>query len=227
MGSVTRHLIDLTHPLHDGLATHPGLPGPRHTVFRSRQEYQDAGGMPFQIDRMDLVGNTGTYLDSPFHRFWDGPDLGALPLSAVADLPVVLVDARERDGRAVDVALLQRQAHGGDLAGSAVLLWTGGDAHWAQPGYAQQAPYLSGPAARWLTDRAPALVGIDAVNIDDLDDATRPAHTTLLGAGVLVLEHLTGLSAVPATGSRLHAAPLPWRAVGTWPVRAYVVAGEA
>jgi len=109
---MTRQLLDLTHPLHDGLATHPGLPGPRHSVFRSREQYQQAGGMPFQIDRVDLVGNTGTYLDSPFHRFADGPDLAALPLQAVADLPVVLLDVRSRSDRGVTVDLLEQRTGG-------------------------------------------------------------------------------------------------------------------
>jgi len=137
---VSAELIDLTHPLHGGLATHPGLPGPAHTVFRTRREFQDSGRQPFQIDRVDLVGNTGTYLDSPFHRFADGDDLAALPLDAVADLPVVLVDARERGGRAVDEALLKQATAGRQLPGGAVLLHTGGDAHWATPAYAEQAP---------------------------------------------------------------------------------------
>jgi len=223
---VSVELVDLTHPLHEGLATHPGLPGPVHTLFRTRREFQDSGGQPFQIDRVDLVGNTGTYLDSPFHRFADGDDLAALPLDAVADLPVVLVDTRERGGRAVDEALLERATAGRHLPGAAVLLHTGGDAHWATPAYAEQAPYLSVGGAAWLAARRPALVGIDAVNIDDLDDQTRPAHSTLLGVGVLVLEHLTNLAALHDRDGRLHAAPLPWRGIGTWPVRAYVVASR-
>jgi arylformamidase len=192
-------------------------------VFRSRRQYEDSGGQPFQIDRIDLVGNTGTYLDSPFHRFADGPDLASLPLEAVAELAVVVVDARETAGRGVDEALLARSTAGRTLTGAAVLLHTGGDTHWATPAYAEQAPYLTAAGAAWLAERRPALVGIDAVNIDALEDGTRPAHSVLLRAGVLVLEHLTNLAALPDGDARLHAAPLPWRAIGTWPVRAYVV----
>ncbi len=226
MGLMTRTLTDLSHPLHDGLFTHPGLPGPRHTVFRSREQYELGGGKPFQIDRVDLVGNTGTYLDSPYHRYADGPDLAALPLEAVADLPVVLLDLRERPARGVDAALLDERATTKELAGSAILLLTGGDAAWGTPGYAEDSPYLTEDGARWLADRRVALVGIDAVNIDDLADQTRPAHSILLGAGVLILEHLTGLDRVTSPGGRLHAAPLPWRGIGTWPVRAYIVAED-
>jgi len=116
--------------------------------------------MPFQIDRVDLVGNTGTYLDSPFHRFFDGPDLAALPLQAVADLPVVLVDGRSRPDRGVTVALLEQGTSGLTLTGTAVLLHTAGDTGWATPAYAEQAPYLTGDAARWLgTRRTPSCWG--------------------------------------------------------------------
>lgn len=217
-------LIDLSHALRDGVLTHPGLPAPEHSVFRSREDYRAATGTTFQIDRMALVGNTGTYLDSPFHRFADGADLAALQLSAVADLPVILVDATGRPERAVGADLLTAQLGARDLRGAAVLVRTGGDAAWGESAYAVDAPFLDAAAGEWLAARAPALVGIDAVNIDDLADPVRPVHTALLGADVLVLEHLTGLDAVPADGARLHAAPLAWHGVGTWPVRAYVVA---
>lgn len=216
-------LLDLSHAITPGMPTHPGLPGPEHEPYRTRQEYEQASGTTFQVDRVCLVGNTGTYLDSPFHRFADGPDLAALPLAAVADLPVVVVDARGR--RAVDVDALVAALAGEDLAGTAVLLHTGGDVHWGQEAYAVNAPYVTAGAADWLAERRPALVGIDAVNVDDLADVSRPVHTRLLASGVLVLEHLTGLAALPARGARLHAAPPAWHGVGTWPVRAYALVG--
>jgi kynurenine formamidase len=223
---MTAQLFDLSHPIEVGMPTHPGLPGPEHAVFRTREEFRAAGGTDFQIDQVTMVGNTGTYLDSPFHRFPDGDDLAGVPLSSVVDLRVLVVDARD-GGRGVGVDLLASslRSPGGrdDLSGAAVLLHTGGDAHWGTEQYAVEAPFLSGEGAEWLAARRPALVGIDAVNIDDLGDASRPAHTQLLRAGVLVLEHLTGLVAVPADGARLHAAPPAWRGIGTWPVRAYAV----
>ena len=227
-------LIDLSHPILPGQLTHPGLPAPVWEPFRSRAEYREATGTDFQIDRVCMVGNTGTYLDSPFHRFADGRDLAALPLDAVADLPIVVTDltgvlarsgadAGAEPRRAVTADLLAEKLDGCALAGAAVLLHTGGDRGWGTPDYAEGAPFLSADGARWLVDRVPALVGIDAVNIDDLDDPSRPAHTTLLGEGVLVLEHLTGLAALPADPARLHAAPPAWHQIGTWPVRAYAV----
>jgi kynurenine formamidase len=214
-------LVDLSHPISPGQLTHPGLPAPTWEAFRSREEYRASTGTDFQIDRVCMVGNTGTYLDSPFHRFADGRDLAALPLAAVADLPIVVVDVT--DQRAVTATVLRDRLSGHRLAGTAVLLQTGGDRGWGTPDYADDAPYLTAEGAEWLVDKVPALVGIDAVNIDDLADASRPAHTTLLGDGVLVLEHLTGLAAVPAAGARLHAAPPAWHQIGTWPVRAYAV----
>ncbi len=213
-------IIDLSHPIHSGLQTHPGLPAPTTTPFRTREDYRAASGTEFQIDQVTMVGNTGTYLDSPFHRFADGGDLASVPLASVADLPTVVLDVRHH--RAVALESLSGLQHE-DLTGAAVLLHTGGDRHWGTDAYSEQAPFLTAEGAEWLAQRQPAMVGIDSVNIDDLDDQSRPAHTALLAAGVLVLEHLTALGDLPARGTRLHAAPPAWRGVGTWPVRAYAL----
>ena len=213
-------VIDLSHEIHAGLFTHPGLPGPVTSAFKSRDEYRAAYGTEFQVDRVELVGNTGTYLDSPFHRFPDGADLASIPLESVVDLPILVVAAPER---AVDVPLLAAALGSLDVTGSAVLLHTGGDAAWGREEYAEDAPFLTAAGAAWLAERSPALVGIDSVNIDDLADGSRPAHTSLLGARVLICEHLTQLAALPVRGARLHAAPVKWRGVGTWPVRAYAL----
>lgn len=217
-------IVDLSHAITPGMPTHPGLPGPQHEVFRSRLQYQASSGTTFQIDRVCMVGNTGTYLDSPFHRFAGGTDLAGVPLGAVADVRAVVVDAH--GGRAVDADRLAAALGDEDLAGTAVLVRTGGDERWGSDAYAHDAPYLTDAAAEWLTPRRPALVGIDSVNIDDLADTDRPVHTRLLGGGVLVLEHLTGLAALPARGARLHAVPLAWHGLGTWPVRAYALVDD-
>jgi kynurenine formamidase len=217
-------IIDLSHLIHAGLQTHPGLPAPTTTPFRTRESYRAAAGTDFQVDQVTMVGNTGTYLDSPFHRFADGGDLASVPLTSVADLPTFVLDVRHN--RAVGHESLSELRHE-DLTGAAVLLHTGGDRHWGTDAYAEQAPFLTEEGAEWLAARRPALVGIDSVNIDDLDDQSRPAHTALLGAGVLVLEHLTALGDLPARGTRLHAAPPAWRGVGTWPVRAYGLVPDA
>ena len=223
---MTAQLIDLSHRIEPGMFTHPGLPGPEWEPFRTREQSRESAGTDFQIDRVSMVGNTGTYLDSPFHRFADGGDLASLPLSAVADLPVLVVDARGGPrGVGPDVLsdALAPALAANAVAGAAVLLHTGGDTAWGTAAYAEEAPFLTGAGAAWLVEHRTALVGIDAVNIDDLADPSRPAHTRLLGGEVLVLEHLTGLAAVPARGARLHAAPPAWQGVGTWPVRAYVL----
>jgi arylformamidase len=212
-------IVDLSHPLHTGLITYPGLPGPRlrpHlTREASRAVYEP--GTEFQIDEITLVGNTGTYLDSPFHRYEGGPDLAALPLESCVGLPGVLARTAGSGVRAVDVGTLAAL----EVAGRAVLLHTGGDAAWGRPEYADDAPYLTEAGARWLAAHGAQLVGIDAVNIDDIADGARPAHSILLAAGIPVVEHLTGLDQLPPTGFRFTAAPIPLAGCGTFPVRAH------
>lgn len=201
------------------MVTYPGLPGPEITPHLTREASRAAyaPGTEFAIDRISMVGNTGTYLDSPFHRYADGTDLAGLPLSSCVDLPAVVVRTVGSGQRAVDVAALAAL----EVAGRAVLLHTGGDAGWGTPDYRVAAPFLTEAASAYLVERGARLVGIDAVNIDDVDDPTRPAHSILLAAGIPVVEHLTGLDQLPPLGARFTAAPVPVVGFGTFPVRAY------
>ncbi|MFC7546228.1 cyclase family protein [Plantactinospora sp. GCM10030261] len=214
-------LVDLTHPITAGMTTYPGLPGPEITPHLTREASREhyGSGVEFAIDRISMVGNTGTYLDSPFHRYADGADLAGLPLTAVADLPALVIRLTGGSRRDIDAVALAAY----DVAGHAVLLHTGWDRHWGTPSYGDPAPFLTEAGARHLVDAGARLVGIDSVNIDDHTGSARPAHSILLDAGIPVLEHLTGLDGVPVTGARLHAAPPPVRRFGTFPVRAYAV----
>jgi kynurenine formamidase len=213
-------LIDVSHTVEDGLVTYPGLPAPLVCDFLSREASRAlyAGGTTFQIARIEMVANTGTYVDAPFHRFADGADLAQLDLARLADLDGLVIDAEGSAG-AVDV----RHFRGLDVRGKAVLVRTDWDRHWATPAYFTGHPYLTREAAELLRDGGAALVGIDSLNIDDVRDGFRPVHTTLLGAGVPIAEHLCGLAALPRTGFRFHAVPVKFRGVGTFPVRAYAV----
>lgn len=204
------------------MITYPGLPGPVISDFLGREASRGhyAGGTTFHISRLRMVANTGTYLDAPFHRYAEGKDVAALPLESLADLDGVVVDASERE-RAIDV---DRFA-GRDLAGKAVLVRTGWDAHWRTPAYAEGHPYLTRGAAEFLAGAGPALVGIDSLNVDDTSDGVRPAHTLLLSAGIPLVEHLCNLKALPATGFRFHCVPAPFQGLGSFPVRAYAVVG--
>ncbi|WP_173081390.1 cyclase family protein [Phytohabitans rumicis] len=216
-----RRLVELSHVITAGMTTYPGLPGPEitpHLTFAdSRARY--APGTEFTIGRISMVGNTGTYLDSPYHRYAGGTDLAGLPLDAIADLPAVVVRLAGGTERGIGPKALAPY----DVAGAAVLLHTGWDRHWGTPEYGVDAPFLTEEGANALVDAGARLVGIDAVNIDSTDGGERPAHSILLAAGVPVLEHLTGLDQVPVTGARLHAAPPRVRDFGTFPVRAYAV----
>jgi arylformamidase len=219
-----RRIVELSHVIHDGLITYPGLPAPeiRPHLTRSQSRAHYAPGTEFQIDRITLVGNTGTYLDSPFHRYAEGTDLAGLPLDVLADVPIVVARLTGASRRAIDVPALAALP----VAGCAVLLHTGWDVHWHTPEYGGPAPFLTGAAAEWLVDQGAVLVGIDSVNIDDaVPGGERPAHSVLLAAGVPVLEHLTGLDQLPATGAQLHAAPPRIEGFSTFPVRAYAVIG--
>lgn len=202
------------------MTTYPGLPAPVITPVltrgASRERY--APGTEFQIDRIDLCGNTGTYIDSPFHRYAGGTDLADLPLERLAALPGVRVDLTgARDPAIHREALLPYE-----VAGCAVLLHTGWDRHWRTDAYgAPEHPYLAADAVELLVEAGAALVGIDSVNIDETSGGERPAHSGLLAAGIPVCEHLTNLAALPSTGFRFSAVPAPVRAFGTFPVRAW------
>jgi arylformamidase len=211
-------LVDLSHVVEDGLLTYPGLPAARVDALLthegSRGRY--APGTTFHIGRIAIVSNTGTYLDAPFHRFPDGADLAALPLASLAELPGCVVDA-PAGARAIGPDALPDET----LRGHAVLFRTGWSAHWGRPAYFERHPFLRGDTAEALVRRGVALVGIDSLNIDDTEDATRPVHTTLLAAGRPVVEHLTRLAALPSRGFRFFAVPVKVRGMGSFPVRAF------
>jgi kynurenine formamidase len=212
-------VIDLSHPIEHGMTTFPGLPGPviADHLGRADSRHRYAPGTEFQIGVITLVANTGTYVDAPFHRFADGADLAGLDLARLVDVPGVVVDAPGRSTGADAFAGL-------DVADRAVLVRTGWDRHWRTAAYGSpEHPFLTADAAADLARRGAAVVGIDSVNIDDMADPARPAHTALLGAGIPVVEHLRGLDRLPAAGFRFHAAPVGVVGMGTFPVRAYAL----
>jgi kynurenine formamidase len=217
--TTTGRLVELSHVIRAGLTTYPGLPGPVITPHLTRQASRQhyAPGTEFAIDKLTLVGNTGTYLDAPYHRYPDGADLSAIRLEQTVDLPAVVVRMAGAPQHGIDVGALAAL----DVHGTAVLLHTGDDARFGTPAYAENRHFLTRAGATWLVDHGAALVGIDALNIDDTDDAERPAHSLLLAAGIPVVEHLTGLGQLPPTGARFTALPLRIEATGTIPVRAF------
>lgn len=220
-----QRVIDLSHPIEAGLVTYPGLPAPTITPHLTREDSRSkyAPGTEFAMDIITMIGNTGTYIDSPFHRYADGGDLAALDLRTLVDLRAEvfhLHDAWSGERRGVAAATLADR----ELRGAAVLLDTGWSRHFGTPEYGVGAPFLSEGAARFLVGAGVGLVGIDSLNIDDTESGgARPAHSILLAAGVHVVEHLTGLEAVPARGARFTAAPPAVRGFGTFPVRAFAI----
>ncbi|TMA22917.1 MAG: cyclase family protein [Deltaproteobacteria bacterium] len=214
-----RRLVELSHPIRHGLVTYPGLPGPEITDHLSRETSAGVYGpdTSFHIGRISMVANTGTYLDSPFHRFATGADLSGIPIERLADLEGIVVDANGQRG------IERERVRVHEVRGKAVLLHTGWDRHWETPAYGVEAPFLTAGATQWLVEQGAALVGIDSLNIDDVADKLRPAHTGLLRAGIPIVEHLCGLENLPPTGFRFHAAPPRVERFGSFPVRAYAV----
>jgi arylformamidase len=215
-----RRRADLSHPIADGMITVPGLPAPRirpDSVSASLPPGRYAPGVEFAIGDITLCGNTGTYLDSPFHRYADGDDLAALGLDRLAELDGVVVDVTGIRGRAIGRAHFLPYP----VRDRAVLVRTGWDRHWGTAAYAGEHPFLTGDAAAYLAQAGARLVGIDAINVDDTGDPQRPAHSLLLAAGIPVCEHLAGLGALPGSGFRFSAVPPAVEGFGTFPVRAY------
>jgi kynurenine formamidase len=213
-------LIDLSHPIEDGMITYAGLPAPAISDFLSREASRSryANGTEFHIGRIDMVANTGTYLDTPAHRFADAFDIAGIPLDAVADLPAIIVHSTERS---IDTAAVQNL----DLRGKALLIHTGWSRHWRTETYwNNQHPFVTREAAEKLARSGARVVGIDSYNIDDTSDMTRPAHTALLRAGILIVEHLTNLESLLASSAiRFFAVPPKVRGLGTFPVRAFAM----
>jgi arylformamidase len=215
--------IDLSHSIEHGMITYRGLPAPIVCDFLSREasRKQYSSGTEFQIGHISLCANTGTYVDSPFHRYADGADLSQLPLDQLADLDAITVDVTGSGDRAVDRTHLAPY----DMAGKAVLIHTGWDRHWGTDHYFEGHWFLTAQAAEHLASAGALLVGIDSLNIDDTSGGERPVHSTLLAAEIPICEHLTGLQALPADGFRFSAVPVKVKGMGTFPVRAYATLG--
>lgn len=213
-----RKFVELSHVIRAGLVTYPGLPAPTIEPFLTREDSRAryAPGTEFAMDLLTIIGNTGTYLDSPWHRYDGGTDLAGLTLDTLVDLPAEVFHLES--GRAIEPELFT----GRELAGKAALLHTGWDVHFGTPAYAFGAPYLSPAGVDYLVAAGVVLVGIDSLNIDNTEGTgERPAHTRLLDAGIHVVEHLSGLGALPDSGARFTATPPMIEGFGTFPVRAF------
>ncbi len=213
-------LIDLSHTVAHGLVTYKGLPAPIICDYLSREASRKfyAPGVEFQIGKIEMVANTGTYIDSPFHRYADGKDLSQLELTQLANLPALRIECKGQ--QAINASHLPGDI---DLAGKAVLFETGWSRHWNTPQYFEGHPFLTEEAARLLAEAKVALVGIDSHNIDDIRDLRRPVHSILLGHDIPIVEHMTNLAALPQKEFRFFAVPVKIKGFGTFPVRAFAV----
>ena len=217
---ITKQLIDLSHTIEHGLITYKGLPAPIICDYLSREQSKAhyAPGTQFQIGKIEMVANTGTYLDSPFHRYEDGKDLSQLELTSLADLEGKVVRAKSRE-REIDMDVFDNL----ELRGKAILIDTGWSAHWRTDKYFEGHPFLTKDASQLLADQGAALVGIDSYNIDDTADLSRPAHSILLRAGIPIVEHMCNLDRLPAAGFKFFAVPVKVKGFGTFPVRAFAI----
>jgi arylformamidase len=213
-------IIDLSHTIEHGMVTYKGLPAPLICDYLSRAASREryAPGTEFNIGRIDMVANTGTYLDSPFHRYPDGADLAALELTQLANLPCLVARIDSRQTRIERLPFSP-----GDVRGKAVLVHTGWDRHWRTDQYFEGHPYLTGELAQWLVDAGARLVGIDSHNIDSVETGERPVHSILLAKSIPIVEHMTALGSVPDTGGYFFAVPPKVKNFGTFPVRAFVL----
>jgi arylformamidase len=211
-------LIDLSHTVEHGLVTYKGLPAPLICDYLSREASrpQYAPGVEFHIGKIEMVANTGTYIDSPFHRYADGEDLSQLKLAQLADLPAVKVTCTDK--QAIDASCFSGLT---SLGGKAILIETGWSQHWNTPQYYEGHPFLTEDAAQFLLDSKVALVGIDSYNIDSVQDARRPVHSILLRGEVPIVEHMTNLNSLPKNGFRFFAVPVKVKGLGSFPVRAF------
>jgi len=212
-------LIDVSHTIEHGMVTYPGLPAPVISDWLSRDASRNryAPGTTFQMGKIEMLANTGTYIDAPFHRYDGGRDIADYPLESVADLVGTVIRATRRPGRSLDASWFRDSS----VRGKAVLVHTGWDAYWRSDAYATGHPFLTRDAAEHLATAGAALVGIDSLNIDDDADGARPAHTILLGAGIPIVEHLCNLAELPDAGFRFFAVPAKVKGVGSFPVRAF------
>ena len=218
-----KRIVDLSHVIEHGMTTYKDFPGPEICDFWTREQsaaaYDD--GSTFQIGRIDMIANTGTYVDAPFHRYADGADLADLALSSLADLPGIVIRRPWENDIEVGVGAFE----GREVAGKAVLVHTGWDRHWRTERYLTDNPFLTGEAADWLVESGAGFVGIDSLNIDDTRTRSRPVHAKLLAAGIPICEHMTNLGSLPDEGFRFFAAPPKVRGMGSFPVRAYALLG--
>jgi kynurenine formamidase len=218
-----KRIVDLSHVIEHGMTTYKGLPGPLMCDFWEREStasnFDD--GSSFQIGRIDMVANTGTYVDSPFHRYSDGIDLADLQLPSLADLPGIVIRRPWENGIEIGVDAFEDR----EVRGRAVLVQTGWDRHWRTERYLSEHPFLTADAAQWLVENGAAFVGIDSHNIDDTRTRSRPVHSNLLAAEIPICEHMTNLGSLPDEDFRFSAVPPKVRGMGTFPVRAYAVLG--
>jgi arylformamidase len=221
-----RRFVDLSHVIRDGQVTYPGLPAPEISVHLDRETSAERHGpdVRMEIGRICMVANTGTYIDVPYHYYADRRDLAGYPLERLVALDALVLDVSElidAGRRAIGASDLA----GVDVAGKAVLLRTGWDRHFGTDVYGVEAPFLAADGVQWMVDNGAVIVGIDSVNIDDIGDLSRPAHSGLLANEICIVEHLVGLDQLPDSGFSFTAAPAKVAAMGTFPVRAFATVG--
>ena len=205
-----KEYIDLNHPLESGMQTYPGLS--EVETYDKAPRFSNGA----LIDGIKMLGIPSTYIDAPYHVDPHGGKVADYKLEQLVNLPIVVIPLPEGHSFYAKEDIEKYQ-----VRGKTVLLFTGKSRYFGTPEYSKNPPYISTAAAEWLAGQKAALVGIDALLVDNYNqNDTTPVHDVLLKNGVVIAEDMTNLGALAGKDARLTAVP-PRAPLASFPTRIF------